>query len=457
MKPLLSQKEVAMRTILAFLCTLLVLTAGTITAIAQSSDEGQASEQQRTTITVNPDSHFAIYGRLQTVGFMQSLNDQFSDKTRLYLFLKQARFGVNGVYEEVKFDFQVAFGGEEEIKAPSPGVSLSLLDLNADIPVGSDYFVKVGQFKIPYSREALTNGGYVHFNERSIQHGGFKIGRDVGVALHGKSGNFATAIGVFTGGGRNVPIRYIPEKLGFPLVVLRTGVTTLDEEDFNLKQNNYLPSGSGSAFFINALYTKDTKLGHSTALNVKLGDKSILLSTAWNPFIGRAPLVKGTFWQAGADAMYKTALSEELSLNAEAEVNIGSYKNEYGKVSLSGGRAQMSLRTFPFDFGIRYAVLFPDEKFAYRVSTTGISYQIVDKKPMHELTLGASYALRKERLKLSLDFPLQFNTPVITESNIGAYVLTQQPDQTSFVAAPTNAKVNRETVLEARLQLQFIF
>ena len=78
---------------------------------------------QQTTENPNPPARegLKLYGRLQTIAFGQYVNDNFANKVRLYLYLKQARFGVSTYYDDVKFDFQAAFGGEEEIKAPSPG------------------------------------------------------------------------------------------------------------------------------------------------------------------------------------------------------------------------------------------------------------------------------------------------------------------------------------------------
>jgi len=57
-----------------------------------------------------------------------------------------------------------------------------------------------------------------------------------------------------------------------------------------------------SGVFVNALWTKDTRIGHSTALNVKFTDKSILLNPNWNPYIAKTPMSTGTWWQLGADA-----------------------------------------------------------------------------------------------------------------------------------------------------------
>lgn len=433
-----------------------------ILALMLISVSGAWSEDPNTAIAVSPSNdkeskpELSLYGRLQTQGFIQSLKDEFADNTRLYLFVKQARVGVHGVYEDIKVDLQIALGGEDEVKAPSPGISLTLLDLNVDFPLSNSVYLRVGQFKVPYGREGLTNSGSLQFTDRSIQFGAFKMGRDAGFVLHGYSNELAAAMGVFTGGGRDVPIRIIPQDIGFPVVVVRVGMNnSYDEDIFTLRQT-HLESGSGTAFFVNALYTKDSKVGHSTALNVKMTDKSLLLNSNWNPYIGKRPFSKGKLWQVGADFGFKTPLNESMALRGEAEGNYGVYKNEYGRIKLLGGRTQLTVYQNPFEVAVRYAFLKPDENFAM-TDNQGQRYSIVDNRLIHEVNLAISYFIKGERLKLTADLPILFGAPVVMEPNIGAYVLTQHPDQASYVAAPTKAPVERQTVLEARMQLQYSF
>ena len=119
----------------------------------------------------------------QVIGFGQQVDDPFTDHNRLYLFMKEARFRTNGRYQDYSFNLEFALGGEESIVAQT-GVSLSLLDLSVNIPIGFNHsYLKVGQFKVPYGRERLTYSGYSQFLERSVQDLGFRVGRDVGLAL----------------------------------------------------------------------------------------------------------------------------------------------------------------------------------------------------------------------------------------------------------------------------------
>ena len=97
----------------------------------------------------------------------------------------------------------MAFGGEEEVKAPSPGVSLGLLEASGDIGLGGPLRLRAGQFRVPYSRERLSNPGTLLFADRSINNLMFNVGRDVGAAVYGQRGDLVGTVGVFTGGGRS--------------------------------------------------------------------------------------------------------------------------------------------------------------------------------------------------------------------------------------------------------------
>ncbi|MCI0707979.1 MAG: OprO/OprP family phosphate-selective porin [Ignavibacteriae bacterium] len=432
----------------AFL-TILVLNV----AIAQDAAEGEQQPAQQIS-SVKPSSNFHIFGRLQTLGFMQSVKDDVANSTRMYLFLKQARLGVNGDYDGVKFNMQLAFGGEEEVKAPSPGVALSLLDLSADIPLGESIYLKVGQFKVPFSREDLTNSGYLQFGDRSIQHLTARVGRDVGVAVHGSAGMFTGTFGVFTGGGRDVPIRSIPQDLGLPMLVTRVGFNSgYDADVYTMKQTG-VNSGSGAAMYVNALYTKDSKVGHSTALNVKLADKSLLLNSNWNPFIAKRPFSKGTLWQVGIDGAFRESMTETVALSGEAELNHGSYKNDFGSLQTTSGRVQGAVYTMSFEIALRYAFIKPDKNFAVTSSADGSTFSILDSKMIQEVALGISYYIKSDRVKLTADLPVLFNVPVVSDGS-GAYVITQQPDQVTYIVS--GGKNERQTVVDARMQIQVVF
>jgi hypothetical protein len=75
-----------------------------------------------------------IDGRLQFFGIGQVVQDPYKNDGRLYLYLKQARLRFHGEVEEVGYDVQLAFAGEDEVKT-GQNAALNLLDFSFDVPV----------------------------------------------------------------------------------------------------------------------------------------------------------------------------------------------------------------------------------------------------------------------------------------------------------------------------------
>ena len=397
-------------------------------------------------------------GRVQWFAVGQKVDDPFRNDDRLYLFMKQARLRMSGKYQDVKFDLQLAYGGEELIAA-SPGVGLGLLDFSFDVPTPFKTRVKVGQFRVPYGRERLTDAGTLNFGDRSIQSLGFSWNRDVGAALHTSRGRFTGTVGVFTGGGRDVPQRYLPEKLGSPMFVTRFGYNDgIDEDVFTVRSREERPDRTKVAVYANALYMKDSLIGHSTVLNVRSTDKSLLLNPNWNPFVAQTPFVQATVWQAGGDATVRAPLGS-YAMTAEAEINYGKFSNTYGTVVLKGGRVQVGVAKGAWDASVRHAVLYPDARMANTWTPMGGTPQhsnlFVDDKPMREFTPSLTYHYRSN-VALVGDLPILVNTLVFKENKLGTYVGIEHPDQATVVK-PGAGFATRQNVYEARLMIQLTF
>jgi hypothetical protein len=398
-------------------------------------------------------------GRMQWLAVGQKVDDSFRNDNRMYLFMKQARLRLNGNYNDSKFDVQWAYGGEDIVSTGS-GIGLGLLDFSADVPTPFHTRVKVGQFRVPYGRERLTDSGTLDFGDRSIQSLGFAWNRDVGAALHVRRAKFAGTAGVFTGGGRDVPQRYLPEKLGSPMLVTRFGYDDgIDEDVFTVAARTGRPEKAAKAVYVNALYMKDSLIGHSTVLNVRMTDKSLLLNPNWNPFVARTPYVQGRVWQAGGDAAVRASLGA-YGVSAEAEANYGTFSNAYGTVTLKGGRIQAGISRGAFDATIRHAVLYPDARMANTFTLTGNSTAqhstlFENTKPIREFTPSLTYRYRSN-VALVADMPIYVNMLVFKENNLGSYVATEHPDQ-STVVKPGAGAAARERVVEGRLLVQITF
>jgi hypothetical protein len=338
-------------------------------------------------------------------------------------------------------------------------VALDLLDLFVDVPTPmAKTYVRVGQFKVPYSRERLSDSGNIPFGERSVQNLAFRMGRDVGAAAYTNQGAFAAGLGVFTGGGGGVPQRFLPQNLGVPMVALRLGVDSAKRENVFAETTDALPpEGPEGAVFVNGFFVKDSQVGHSTVFTTRPQEKNLLLNGNWNPYIAQSPVDLGRLWQVGTDLSGRMPAGPGV-LSGELEANFAVYQNSYGDIRVPGGRVQVAyaLQPVPVMVALRYAAIRPDENF--RVGAN----QVTGVRAIQELTPSLSYFFKGAKVKVVADLPVQLNVPVVTEENIGAYLLTEQPDQSSLLKAGANGApslhtVARQNVVEARMMFQAAF
>src|SRR5690242_8481196 len=172
---------------------------------------------------VNNDKlNLVIGGRIQLAGYGEYVTDSARSNGRVYLFMKQARLNVHGQVEGIKYDTEWV-GAAEDVNGSNNG--LTLLDFSFDVPIYKTEatWFKIGQFKVPYGREMINDEAQFQFVEHSIDFNGFNLGRDYGAAVHTYKGKLAAVGGVFTGGSRDVPLRFLPERLGVPMIVGRIG------------------------------------------------------------------------------------------------------------------------------------------------------------------------------------------------------------------------------------------
>lgn len=407
-----------------------------------------------------------VGGRLQLMGLGEWLErESFRSQGRVVAFLKQSRLDVAARRGDLDLYAQLALGGEDVYTS---NVNLTLLDMYAAGPLLGDVRWRLGQFRVPYGRELMTNGGSLAFWDRSIVAPFLQVGRDVGAALQGQAWPVALTGGVFLGGGRGVPPRYLPEILGIPLLVARAGIGDVDEAPNNLKQHDHLEvDRTRQAVHWSGLFTRDSRVGHSTVLNVKNGfEKSLLLSPAWNPYIAKKDPVtneapQGELFQTGVD--YALRHPTDLgTLTGEAEVSYGRFANAFGSLGVLGGRAQAGLYRAPFEAAVRYAVLVPDAGFATTNTTAGsptlgqATRILPDGAPIQEITPALTYFLDGDRFKLLVDFPVQLGAPVVLEKGIGSYNLVNQPDQAALLTTPAHT-LSRQLVFQVRAGLQYAF
>lgn len=412
-----------------------------------------------------------IGGRMQLDGYGEYVHDAVRDDARVYMFLREARLLLNGQVDGVKYYTQFGYGAEN-VNGSNNG--LTALDFSFDVPIhGMDStWLKIGQFKVPYGREALTEEGNFQFVDHSIDFEAFDLGRDYGMALHKESGNLMAVGGIFTGGGRDVPLRYLPENLEIPMLVARVGYNDgLDKDIFTqMSQNDLDPKRTEKAAYINGMFMKDTGIGHSSVLGVRSSDgntdvneMNFMTDPNWNPFLSKgAPtavsgkadtpdnLSFGYYWQVGWDAAARGILAPGITWNTEAQADYARYSNDYGRLDLSGARLQGSIIKLPFEVALRTAALIPDANFA----NGGVA--ITGNQPYYEITPAITYYFKGHNMKIVADAPVLIDVPVVYEYSVGSYVISEQPDQVTYITAG-QGYIRRQIVPEARLMFQVAF
>lgn len=394
-------------------------------------------------------SNFNLGGRFQLYGVGQRVNDPVKPNERAFLFLKQARIMTYGEFEEYKYYAEWAMGGEEAVK--NLNSSMSLLDFRADIPVMNSVYLRAGQFKAPFGRESLTDDGSQNFTERSINNLSAMLGRDVGMAVVLEQKGYMGTFGIFTGGGRDNPERYLPEELGVPLIAARFGYDSEGNDPYNYK-NNQVATKSPDAFaaFLNLAYMEDTRVGHSSVLNVKASDRSLLLNPNWNPYIAQTPYSRSHVLQGSIDVQ-KTFTMGSLPSSAELELTHGEFANDFGTLQVNGARVSgVAAYGNDFELGLRYAAVYPTNDFKNG------GRQITGSDPFQEITASINYFHRRFS-RFTFEAVFHLNTPVIIEPGVGSYVLVEQPDQASLVKAPTNGYVERQFVPAGKFMYQLTF
>jgi hypothetical protein len=192
-------------------------------------------------------------------------------------------------------------------------------------------------------------------------------------------------------------------------------------------------------------------------LNVRATDKNLLIDSNYNPFINKAPFSLSTIWQAGGDAAYRAPMGS-FAFNAEGQIDYSHFDNEYGRLSLKGGRVQAGITKGKVELNLRYSALYLDTRMAF--ASGGVNYPIVTSKtPIQEITPSLTYHY-KPGILVVLDAPYYINMLVFRENTVGSYVMSEQPDQVTVVKPGTTAGTGfatRNNVPEARLMIQLGF
>lgn len=428
---------------------------------------------------VEDQTQIKVGGRFEEVGFAEALqSDPGRNANRVYLFMTRNRLDVTATRGDYKFYSQLTLGGEDPNS--NTNVNLTLTDMYGQGKLfGGMATWRVGQFKVPTGREEMTEPGNLSFNDYSIMNSWFQSGRDYGAAWNTDFGMANATLGVFSGGGRDLPQRYLPQVLGIPELVLRVGVGNLDPDPFQSNQHAFDLKDMRLGGNATVLFTRDSLVGHSNALGVRnVVDKNNFLSGNYNPWISKkdpatGEPTQGQYWLGSLDGGLKMPLMDGV-LSADAECEYQSFANPLpgSLISMTGLMARAGYYMNPCEVAVRYAVVYPDAGMSVVSSTganSGKSYAIFpDAKPIQEITPAFTWFINGENLKLTLDMPILLDAPIVTEyvkpgEPLGNYNLVNQPDQTPLLAAlpigrtsPINS-IARQFVFQIRGGLQYAF
>jgi len=170
--------------------------------------------------SADPDASLEIGLRLQ-VRFTQALGeDAPGDDDEPQFAVPRARLSLGGHAFDPRLRYRFLFdfaGTNVDTPVSFPGISddvssdarfADLKDAYLAYAFDPALTIRAGQFKTPYSRQALTGAGDLIFVDRAITDKVFPLGRDVGVMAHGGFGGgaddlVAYSFGVFNGEGDN--------------------------------------------------------------------------------------------------------------------------------------------------------------------------------------------------------------------------------------------------------------
>ena len=133
-------------------------------------------------------------------GLMQNrfVFESTGDRSEAYFYIPRAQLSIIGeTGGDISWKIKTEFGND----------SASLKDFYLDIGLGGNT-LRVGQYKLPYSRHQLTSDSQLEFVDRAATDREFGAGRDIGLEyynhLRGTEG-FEWAVGIFNGEGDNAP------------------------------------------------------------------------------------------------------------------------------------------------------------------------------------------------------------------------------------------------------------
>lgn len=134
------------------------------------------------------DGRFSLATRLRAQFRYTLAHDGEADETTHGMQIRRARLQFKGHFwnEHNKFKTELAVSPRDMGLTDTGTRRTPILDWYVDFTYLRDLSVRVGQYKLPYSRQRVVSSGDLQLVDRSIANSEFTVDRDVGLDLHSK-------------------------------------------------------------------------------------------------------------------------------------------------------------------------------------------------------------------------------------------------------------------------------
>lgn len=470
----------------------MISAAGLALAIALSPVAAHAVEVLKT-----EDVSIDVGARLQLLGTFQNFTStEFApgagngnrDETQIYLFQHQNRLKLGANVEGVKFYMEEALGNEAFLNN-SNNYSYNVMEMNAEIALGESSALVAGVFRRPESvRDASYDENLLFTGESQLANLFFNSGSDVGLYAKTQMGSVDALFGVVQGTA-NLPQRYIPERLSFPVpVIARIGIGNItDDPSHPLQQGFAKVDDLKWRLGAGAYWVADSNAGHSSLFGQLAGQAEntkgpfnqgnlIFSKTYYNPFMAagaytnssldrldnqfyslnlngqfRAPMGDNTL-VAGAEWDFEQFIAKGMYYaNGGKGVKVNGQYYNYGQLTVQGGEAYLAYVAPKWWAASRLDVLVPDALLGARDATTGNVASAWGNQTQWELTLPVlGYRINKYTT-LTAELEHNLNSTLAVDSD-GVYSLKTVPTESA-----ANALSYMAYQMTGRMQLQIAF
>lgn len=159
-------------------------------------------------VVASENGRFKLATRLRAQFLYTLQHDGVENDIEHGLQIRRARlqFGGHVFNEHNRFKAELAFSPRDEGFDGTPHHT-PLLDWYAELDYLRDLTLRIGQYKVPYSRQRVISSGNLQLVDRSMANGEFNLDRDIGLDLRSKDlfglGRLRYYAGVYLGEGRD--------------------------------------------------------------------------------------------------------------------------------------------------------------------------------------------------------------------------------------------------------------